>query len=866
MKLLKNSTDCWNERIQLLCIAVTVFFIHMSVSFFVRAIFLSSDEFGVTAIAAYFAGENWSSLVRAKPYYGFGQAILYIPIFLLTKNSTARYIFMGAMNSALLATIPVFVYKILKLMNLQSHRKRCVYATVIAIFPSHMVFTKWMWNETLLCVLPWILLYLFLKLAGEKGNKKIDSILLAFFTIYCYAVHGRGILFIAVVLFIICFLRIVHRRRIVHVPCFAVSMVLSYFLYEIVKRKLMNDLWLLKEGRVLTGTLSGALRKSPRLFTVSGVKDIVKTGVAQSMNAILSSYGFLILIAVFFLCLLYAKLKKHPLDKFLIPSVTALSFEIASIFSTLSFLGALAISCYALFGKVGDYLIYTRYFANTLGPVFLIGLLIINETKFLEKRILVLTAIFVCYIPFYFLVLTRVKFQRPFVFFNLYPYLLKSERNYLILACVIILFLFIVILGTARVGRKLNALVLVLIFLEAYYYCGYTYIIPATEGYMENVKAPVEVIAPIQNLSAEKPKVYYHESKHVKTYSEGTFQFMLPDCEVTRIKCDDYDLVDVVPLNSVIYSSENYQLDLFYDNFYQVIDSRLASSGKYVWLYGDDINAKLTGNHILSTQNSYGKTKEFQLEEFSSFVGEYNDGKIVSSGSAGFLLFGPYVSARPGKYQLNISGELYSGELDLYSFFNILYDKGKGTVARISDLSQFLTGNKFDLQVEFATLCDLSNCEFSLFVNEGAQLGIEQVTLEYVESTSIEISLDQFYSQNDVSQDDISVRSSENAGFLLYGPYIPVGPANYQINVTGELYSGELNEYSFFDIVAENGEKNIISIANLNQFITGNKFELSADFEIAEFLDDCEFRVFVNDGVQLEITQVTLELHTEDAS
>lgn len=290
----------------------------------------------------------------------------------------------------------------------------------------------------------------------------------------------------------------------------------------------------------------------------------------------------------------------------------------------------------------------------------------------------------------------------------------------------------------------------------------------------------------------------------------------------------------------------------------------------------------------------YGlETVSVGMDSIGVVDGEKTDEYIMSTGAPGLVVFGPYVNLLEGNYILKIPITIESqtqASLGGCQIGNI--SEGIGSVLPRMPIEAFLHNDERGTVLKIPFHLDKYTEELEVLIDatEGSvfkiypyqyrrilygevpldifntQLGIEQVTLEYVESTSIEISLDQFYSQNDVSQDDISVRSSENAGFLLYGPYIPVKPANYQINVTGELYSGELNEYSFFDIVAENGEKNIISIANLNQFITGNKFELSADFEIAEFLDDCEFRVFVNDGVQLEITQVTLELHTEDAS
>lgn len=880
----KHDMEKQHETIQLLCIVGAVFLIHMSVSFFVRAVYLAQDEFAVTAVTAYFAGEDWSNMVQYLPYYGFGQALLYIPIFLITKNPITRYILMGTVNSALLSTIPVFVYKILESANLTSHRKRCYYAAIVALFPSYLIYTKWLWNETMLCVLPWILLFLILRLAGEKGNKKVDSILLAFLSIYCYAVHGRGILFIVLVLFMICYLWVVRRKRIVDVPFFVASLAVAYIMYDVIKQKLLDNLWLLSEGKLLRNTMSYSLLKIvPKLFDPKKIITNLQTFSGHAMSAMLSSYGLLIVVAVFLLCLLSAKLRKRPSDMLQIPNGNALNYEIILVFSVLSFLGSFAIGCIQMLSQGGDKLIYTRYFDNTLGFVVLVGLLIINETKFLKKRIFVLAVIFLCCIPSYFLITSRVRFDRPFVFFNLYPYLLEGDTKSLFLACIIIMLLFIAILVTARIDKRVNALVLVLIFLEAYYYCGYKYIIPNTDSILEKVITPTEVLAPIQTASKEYHTIYYYDPSFKRGASDGAFQFMLPDYEVVKIKSNILDFIDdegdiigegivdiqdlgSIPLNSVIYTAEDLQLDLIYRNIYQVTDDRLDSSTGYVWIYGDELNSILTDNRIFTTRNSYGIPKELPLKNFYSMIGEYDNGKIVPSGKSGYLLYGPYMPLSAGKYRVNISGELYAGELDLSSFFDVINGGGSELITSVSDLSQFLHGNEFELQVEFEASEDLPICEFRIYVNEGVQLAITQVTLEYLGgiSNDIAVRLDMFSSQNNVGQDDTVVCSNGDQGFLLYGPYIPIEPGSYEITINGELFSGGLDNSSFFDVAAEKGEHIIFREFDLNQFVTGSEFELKVDFTIEESLNDCEFRIFVNEGAELGISQVTLTLAEEN--
>jgi len=696
-----------------------VFLIHMSVAYWVPTLTVLGDEMGPAAIAAYLAGEDWSFVVQKMhlPYYGYGQAILYVPIFLITKAPEIRYLLMGTVNSALLAAIPIFAYQILGRIQSLSSKKRFWFALTVSLFPPYLVFTKWIWNETLLCVLPWMLLFLIIRCVEKKGNIVVESVALAFTTVYCYAVHGRGILYIGVVVLTIIYLYARYKIKIVNPLSFAVGFVGSYWIHNAVKNFLTVNLWKHNLGEALMGTISGTVPNVFKLFSTEGITQFLTMAAGHLMSAVLSSYGLLVLV-VFFLIHPKAKgFRTYPSY----PQEDRMTLHVIGVFAILCFAGAIFIDLIFLLGLVGDYLIYTRYYAGTMGFIVLWAILILQDKRFLEKYWKNVLIAFLCCVPLYFVILSDVEIGREPVFMNLYPYLVSDEDPVALLwASYIIFGIFMLFLAVTKSKySRFNIIILLGVFLEAYYFCGVSYIIPESVGKEQTIQgyagAPLQILQEIADLPQHYRRIAFYDLSW--KFDMFNLQYTLPEYQTEMVRRTE-EIKQTVTENIFIVSRSNMHFDYMYRDIYRINDARLESAGNYMWVYGEDLNEYIENHGSCQTVNHYGEP--YDLKE-SMYTREGNEGL--------FLLYGPYIPLASGTYTITIGGTLESGDLNSDSYFDVVHNKSSSWITTTRDLSQFVTGREFELSVDFELENDVDDCEFRVNVNEGVELNINSINI-----------------------------------------------------------------------------------------------------------------------------------------
>lgn len=705
---------------------IITFFIHMSVAYWVRTLNVLGDEMGVAAIAAYLAGEDWSTVVKALPYYGFGQAVFYVPVFLVTKAPEIRYLLMGAVNSVWLAAIPLLVYQILGRIQALSSQECFWYSLTVGLFTPYLVYTKWIWNETLLCVLPWILLLLLIRCIENRRNNVIESAAIAFVSVYCYAVHGRGILYIGVVLLTIIYLYARYKIKAVNLPSFVISFTGSYLIYNAVKAFLMNNLWKYTAEGAIGNTLGAALPNLIKLISEEGITQFLTMAAGHLMSAILSSYGMLVLAAVFVIHPKAKEFRTYPSY----PQEDRMTLHVIGAFSILCFAGALFIDLAFLIGQVGDYLIYTRYYAGTLGFTVLWAILIIRDKLFVEKFWKNALITFLCCVPMYFVILSDVGFGRKTVFMNLYPYLTSAEPIALLWACYIIFGIFMLFLVVTKSKyRRFNVLILLCVFLEAYYFCG-AYIIPGgiekVQSIQGQVEAPAQVLNEIDDLPQHYPSVIFFDLSW--WWDRFNLQYVLPEYQVNNAS-KTTPIEKSVAKNSFFVSQSDMDFDYMYCDIYRINDPRLNINGNYMWAYGNDLIKYIEDHSSCQMSNHCGEPWSIDLNRFSTTAGIRGEDGIISSGNEGGLIYGPYMSLASGDYTVTITGQLISGTLDSCSF-DATYDGGTQWFTGVKDLQQFLDGDYLNLQVDFMVVTDAIDCEFRIFVDSSVELEINSVTLQ----------------------------------------------------------------------------------------------------------------------------------------
>ena len=161
-----------------------------------------SDEYGYLSNAAYMAGKDWSELTSfGSAYYSYGYSFLLIPLFLLFDDFTIIYrIAMGLNIFCLLLGFYFAIACTKKLFKTANETLIVIVNLVVALYTSNIVFAKWIWGESLLYLLYWIVIYLLQKIE-EKGRIR-TAMLLVITLAYMWAVHQRAlVVIIAVVIY-----------------------------------------------------------------------------------------------------------------------------------------------------------------------------------------------------------------------------------------------------------------------------------------------------------------------------------------------------------------------------------------------------------------------------------------------------------------------------------------------------------------------------------------------------------------------------------------------------------------------------------------------------------------------------------------
>lgn len=211
-----------------------------------------------------------------------------------------------------------------------------------------------------------------------------------------------------------------------------------------------------------------------------------------------------------------------------------------------------------------------------------------------------------------------------------------------------------------------------------------------------------EQIASILTYVYQKPTVLVTGSAtEALQYIQGEFLFLGDESlELSTIQ-------DGVMCGTYLEKTRGALPNQNYERCYSVTLSRISETEKI--------------SHRLSPLNN----------RFGTGVGvrDYDQGTILSNGSDGFLLFGPYIDLPPGDYMVTWQGAvLEPGVNDSIGFIDVTYNRGKMIIAR-----QFLPpaheGTDLGWKMHFSIDEHKDDIEFRFFVEEGVVALIEQIEL-----------------------------------------------------------------------------------------------------------------------------------------
>lgn len=107
------------------------------------------------------------------------------------------------------------------------------------------------------------------------------------------------------------------------------------------------------------------------------------------------------------------------------------------------------------------------------------------------------------------------------------------------------------------------------------------------------------------------------------------------------------------------------------------------------------------------------------------------------------------------------------------------------------------------------------------------------------------------------------IKTTGEAGFLIYGPYLPMKAGTYQVSLKGDWQYLSGNE--FIDMAYEKGDQQIFKL-----FLSKDKVKTDQSIQMTFTLDsninDFELRLWVDQSTQLALSEISLELKKDDTA
>ncbi len=586
---------------------VLTFAVHMVIGSGQEMLHMSHDELGVLGCAAYLTGEDWSGLVSHIGYYGYGSALLYVPIFLITKGPFLRYRLIVALNSCLMSLIPLAARRIC-IHYLDVDRKYAfIFSLTVGLYPGYLLYSRWTWNETMLCLLPWCMMLLLLRLYRTDSRKQriLPGMGLAAVLVYSYAVHSRSAALIAAAAFLILLVLLCQRRLIVEPVSFLATFFVLFLSDKGAKRFFMENLWLSGDGSALNNTVGGSVGKLSQYMTPDGFWGLVKIAGGQLCAANASTYGLLSLLLLCIPLMIKGCSRKRSGDAQWLLETGTFLFA-AAAWAT----GALFLGIYGSASSTrGDYFLYTRYCSNTLGLVLLAVLVRLGKTPLKKWQYAAAAGIYaVLTLPLLRLdgLVNAQEGISNATILNLVAYLGDNPRDYVSHAFVLNLVwvctaVFIWALAFSR-HRRILCGILCCVFLHNYLVTGKNVILANSRADKGYVHTAMHVLSRVPDLPEQCPEVYYYDVHLKQPWSSSALQFALPDYRVTELDFpvetpeDVQRLMELLPENCILISTED--LPLSGTDLYRLDEPCLNRDLAYIWCGGTETAAAMEAGGI----------------------------------------------------------------------------------------------------------------------------------------------------------------------------------------------------------------------------------------------------------------------------
>ena len=585
-----------------ICFLIYLLFlaIHILMSASAELPSIDPNEFGVASVTAFFTGKDWSAAMSRNSYFcGYVQAALYTPVMLLTDDPFVQYRLMVCLNGVLLSFVPVIVYSLCRKIGAQKPWQAGFAALICGGTVTYFAHSKFIWNETLAMLLPWLAAWLMFKLPAcrsrSRSRRAFLSVVLGFLCALSVAAHGRLIALALAVPLALFAAKLIFKKQWVSFPFLLGSAAVFGVLQQLAGYLLQQQVWQQSNPAALLNTAehffadlgSGGVENPVGRFFVSLV--------GQIYYFICSGWGMTALgIGLFITVLGTVLVRRHKKQA---PQYSE-SFVLFGIFTAFLTFFMLLVSVFYKYGGDAFYsgqdnILFGRYLDGVL-PFTVLFVLLFVFMYDLQLTHVLYGVIVTClsFIGFYLVSRTAVleaETTRISPTLGLYPLLIGEDSSSALtgtslmaaLSCgLCVLALLVVIICCSRKNLKQVATAFLLLSVAVYSsaYAAFSYLPLANSESRTKNAVYVEMSKYVYNRP-EAPEITVYKTPR------NTAQMMQFLNQNTRVSYADE--ADRIPLNTFVILPETETLRFSPRPGGTVFTELARVEGYRVYVYGD---------------------------------------------------------------------------------------------------------------------------------------------------------------------------------------------------------------------------------------------------------------------------------------
>ena len=578
---------------------------------------LIPDEINPLALGFMFRGENWTRyLIADGYYYKYGQLLFYLPFIVLIKNNYILYRVLLLVNAVIVSFVPVCVYKVLaEYLECKKVEKSFQIAIIIGFIPAVLLNSKFIWAESLLFVIPWIIIILFLKVMDQHisdSEKWIYSVLIAVLQVYAYMVHTRGIVvLIASLLCTIVVRFVIQEKNVKFIPYLGVTVILyliDSLLGNIIRSYIYNG-----NEDLIGGTASFIdCEFTKNVMSLSGLRVLGEEIMGWLYVSVSSTFGMTALGLLISIVILVRvrRWREYSNQELVIVLFGLLLFCGSMMMGVLFFFNDLFEYVGVEVAVRGDKMIYIRYLDPANVCVSFIGLYYILVKKSTSSKFciffsglsfILLQGFFVSKIADR--INNTIIWTQNLMTVNYLCDIEQSLRNGaystvgrlsggIALFGMISVIIYIILMMYHKKNR-LFCLIYVLCCLICYFWNAYN-VIYRQDSYQASIIKEYEDVIRCVNDEEELKNIYLDDE-----ILRSSFQYIYSDYYVVTRRDDNRFSIEEM---FILSPSGTYNKDLYDNDYYEIVGSRDINEDYHLYIKGERLNQTLNANGYVTRE------------------------------------------------------------------------------------------------------------------------------------------------------------------------------------------------------------------------------------------------------------------------